>query len=221
MTYGYARVSSVGQSLYGTSLDEQERELVEHGAEVVYRDVFTGTSADRPELKNLLRIIQDGDTLIVKKMDRLGRNAEDIIHLIKELVSRNITVNILNMGVANNTMMGRFMVTILSGVAELEHDMIIERFNEGKAARRAANPDYKEGRKPKEYDKFMFDVLNAEVEGGKISVADAARKLGVSRAKWYRIEKQNSLPSTKSTSCPAGQTLTRSADTEIVSRSLG
>lgn len=193
MIYGYARVSSVGQSLYGTSLDEQERELRAHGAEVVYRDVFTGTSADRPELTKLLRTIQDGDTIIVKKMDRLGRNAEDIIHLIKQLVARDITVNILNMGIANNTMMGRFMVTILSGVAELEHDMIVERFNEGKAARRAANPDYREGRKPKEYDKFMFDVLNAEVEGGNMSVADAARELGVSRAKWYRI-KQDRCP---------------------------
>lgn len=206
MIYGYARVSSVGQSLYGTSLDEQERELRANGAEVVYRDVFTGTSADRPELKKLLRTIQDGDTIIVKKMDRLGRNAEDIIHLIKQLVSRDITVNILNMGIANNTMMGRFMVTILSGVAELEHDMIVERFNEGKAARRATNPDYREGRKPKEYDEILYTVLAEKVDDGILSVADAARELGVSRAKWYRIQKErgNTPPARE---CVTSQTM--------------
>jgi DNA invertase Pin-like site-specific DNA recombinase len=195
MIYGYARVSSVGQSLYGTSLAEQEKELLENGAQTVFKDVFTGTSDDRPELNKLLGVIQSGDTLIVKKMDRLGRNAESIIHLIKELVSMGITVNILNMGIANNTMMGRFMVTILAGVAEFEHDMIVERFNEGKAARKAIDPDYREGRKAIEYDEKLFETLLEKVNEGVMSATEASRELGISRAKWYReVKKQDRCP---------------------------
>lgn len=189
MIYGYARVSSVGQSLYGTGLESQEEELRQHGAETVFKDVFTGTAAKRPELNRLLTIIQPGDTLIVKKMDRLGRNAEDIIHLIKELVAKDITVNILNMGIANNTMMGRFMVTILAGVAEFEHDMIIERLGDGKAQKKASDPNYKEGRKPVEVDMELFEAKRKKVVSGALSVTEAAKSIGISRAKWYRIEK--------------------------------
>lgn len=202
MIYGYARVSSPGQSLYGTSLETQEDELRGHGAEIVYKDVFTGTAANRPELDKLLAAIKSGDTLMVKKMDRLGRSAEDIIHLIKALVAQDITVNILNMGIANNTMMGRFMVTILAGMAEFEHDMILERFNDGKAARKASDPLYKEGRKPVQYDTERFEALYKDVMIGAISVVDAAEKLGVSRGKWYRIvkEKQDRCPRSKGSS---------------------
>ncbi len=205
MIYGYARVSSKGQSLYGTSLDEQEEVLRANGAEVVYKDVFTGTSADRPELNKLLGVLKGGDTLIVCKMDRLGRNAESIIHLIKELVSKDITVNILNMGIANNTIVGRLMITILSGFAEFEHDMIVERLHEGKEAKRKSDPNFKEGRKAKIFDYELFKYLDEKVDAGEVSVAEAARRLGITRAKWYRIKKQNSLPLSKSTNCSVTQ----------------
>ena len=187
MKYGYARVSSAGQALYGTSLEKQEAELLTAGAETVYKEVYTGTTADRPELDKLLPCLKSGDTLIVTKMDRLGRSAEDIIHLMKELVKRGVTVNILNMGVADNTLMGRFMVNILSCVAEFEHDMILSRLNDGKAARKATDPGYKEGRKMQSYDVKKFSKLKKRVEKGEISVSEACRDIGISRAKWYRL----------------------------------
>lgn len=151
MIYGYARVSTRGQAKDGNSLEVQEQELRAKGAEVIYSDSYTGTKADRPQFIALLGEIKSGDTLIVCKIDRFARNAEDAIHIIKDLVNREITVNILNMGIADNSPMGRLMVTILSGFAEFERDMIVERTQEGKEIARQ-NPNYREGR-PKKYGK--------------------------------------------------------------------
>lgn len=187
MIYGYARVSSKGQALYGNGLDVQEEKLKDAGAEVVFKDVYTGMKASRPELDKLLSVLRSGDTLVVAKMDRLGRSAVDIIQLIKELVAQGVTINILNMGIADNSPMGRFMVNVLSCVAEFEHDMILTRMQEGKALKRAHDPDYKEGRKAVEYDKQRFEKLKKKVAQGAVSVTEACRDLGISRAKWYRI----------------------------------
>ena len=151
MIYGYARVSTRGQAKDGNSLEAQEQELRAKGAEVIYKDSYTGTKADRPQVNVLLGKIKSGDTLIVCKLDRFARNAEDAIHIIKDLVSKEITVNILNMGIADNSPMGKLMVTILSGFAEFERDLIVERTQEGKAIARQ-KPDYREGR-PKKYGK--------------------------------------------------------------------
>ena len=74
MTYGYARVSSVGQASDGKSLEAQERELRDAGAEVIFKDAFTGTKMHRPELNKLLEILKSGDTLIATKLDRIARS---------------------------------------------------------------------------------------------------------------------------------------------------
>lgn len=187
MKYGYARVSSTGQALYGNGLDVQEEKLREAGAEKVYKDVYTGTKSSRPELDKLISVLADGDMVIVAKMDRLGRSAVDIIRLIKELVEKGVTVNILNMGVADNSPTGRFMVNILSCVAEFEHDMILTRMQEGKEFRRATDPTYKEGRKAVIVDEKKFQKTKKRVDDGEITITTACKELGISRAKWYRM----------------------------------
>lgn len=140
MRYGYARVSSVGQDL-----DEQLSRLKAEGVDVIYSEKVTGTKADRPEFIRLLDALQDGDTLVVTKLDRFARNAEDGITLIKALLKRGVRVHILNMGVVEDTPMGRLMITMLSGFAEFERDMIVERMADGKAQARQRE-DYREGR---------------------------------------------------------------------------
>lgn len=151
MVYGYARVSTKGQAKDGNSLEAQEAELKEKGAEVIYKDSYTGTKADRPQFQALLEQITSGDTLVVCKIDRFARNTEDAIHIIKDLVSRDITVHILNMGVADNSPIGKLIITILSAIAEFERDIIVERTQEGKAIARQKE-GYREGR-PKKYSK--------------------------------------------------------------------
>lgn len=155
MIYGYARVSTKGQARDGSSLESQEQALRDAGATVILKDAFTGTKANRPAFNELMGKLQEGDTLTVTKLDRFARNAEDAIRIIKELVNRGVVVNILNMGTADNTPMGKLMVTILSGFAEFERDMIVERTQEGKAIAKQ-NPDFREGR-PKKFGKKQIE----------------------------------------------------------------
>lgn len=154
MIYGYARVSTIGQSK-GNSFEEQEELLKNNGAEVILKESYTGTKLDRPVFDALINKLQPDDTLIVTKLDRFARNSPDACHLIRTLVDRGITVNILNMGMANNTPMGKLMVTILSGFAEFERDMIIERTQAGKAIARTKD-GFKEGR-PKQFTQDQLD----------------------------------------------------------------
>lgn len=155
MVYGYARVSTRGQARDGNSLEAQEQELRANGAEIIYKDAYTGATSERPEFKKLLSELKEGDTLIVSKIDRFARNAGDAITIINKLVNDKIKVHVLNMGIADNTAPGRLMITILSGFAEFERDLIIERTQAGKEIARQ-NPNYREGR-PKKFPQVVID----------------------------------------------------------------
>lgn len=148
--YGYARVSTQGQDLKA-----QIETLKAEGCEVIYSEKFTGTTKDRPEFKAVLDVVQSGDTLVVTKLDRFARSAEDAIHVIKQLHTQGVRVHILNMGMVDNTATGKLLLTVLAGFAEFERDMIVERLNEGKAIAKQRE-GYREGRKPK-YTKAQLD----------------------------------------------------------------
>lgn len=148
--YGYARVSTQGQDLKA-----QVETLKAEGCEVIYSEKFTGTTKDRPEFKAVLDSVQSGDTLVVTKLDRFARSAEDAIHVIKQLHTQGVRVHILNMGMVDNTATGKLLLTVLAGFAEFERDMIVERLNEGKAIAKQRE-GYREGRKPK-YTKAQLD----------------------------------------------------------------
>lgn len=195
MIYGYARVSTNGQDLYGTSLDDQVEILKKNGAVEVYADAYTGSSMKRPNFDKLLSVISDGDTLIVTKMDRLGRTSEGIIALIKGFLKRDITVRVLNMGTIENTPVGRMIVTFLAGFAEFERDLIVERTKAGKEYKKLHDPDYKDGRKAIEYDQVLFEELRQRTINGELTAKQAGELLGVCRAKWYQIVKERSRAS--------------------------
>lgn len=146
--YGYGRVSSKGQAIYGYGLEAQEDMLRNAGSTVIFKDTYTGTKMDRPELKILLSLLKSGDTLQVCKLDRLCRTAQEGVALVTELVEKGVNVHILNMGLVNLTPMGRLLLNILAAFAEFERDTIVERFAEGKAIARQ-DPSYREGRKKK------------------------------------------------------------------------
>lgn len=137
MIYGYARVSTIGQGQKGNSLADQEEQLRAAGAQEIVKDVFTGTKMDRPQLCKLLDKLQSGDKLIVTKLDRFARTAIEGGQIVKDLHEKGVTIQILNMGIADNTPMGRLMVTILLAFAEFERDAIVERTAAGKAQARS------------------------------------------------------------------------------------
>ena len=182
---GYARVSSKGQQRDGNSLEAQEAQLLEAGAEVVVPEAFTGTKMDRPKFTEVIESLEPGDTLLVCKLDRFARTAGDGSKLVKELIARGVKVHILNMGLIEDTPTGRLIMNVLLSFAEFERDMIVERLNEGKAIEKANNPDYKEGRKAKEIPLEFEGCLNYVAEGN-MTVVEACKELGISRSTWYK-----------------------------------
>lgn len=184
--YGYARVSSLGQQLNGNSLSEQTNQIKAAGADEVICECFTGTTIDRPKFTPLLEILQDGDALLVTKLDRFAR-AADAGKIIEELIDRGVTVNILNFGVANNSPTGRLMLNIIFAFAQYERDMIWERMQEGKMVARQ-KPGWREGRKYMPVPEFSNFLQ--KTKKGEITVAAACESLGISRSKWYSLKMQ-------------------------------
>ena len=188
MRYGYARVSSTGQQRNGNSLDAQVEQLKQRGAEIIVSECFTGRKVDRPKFTELLNKLKSGDELIVCKLDRFARSSKHGADLIQELVNRGVRVNILNMGVADNTSTGKFMLNIMFAFAEYEADMIAERTSEGKAEKRATDPNYKEGRKSSKPENF--EKIKKAVDVGSMSIKEAIEKMGISRSSWYKYCKE-------------------------------
>ncbi|MGM0828084.1 MAG: recombinase family protein [Bacillota bacterium] len=150
MKYGYGRVSTVGQDLQA-----QLNVLEKEGCDKIYSEKFTGTKADRPQFQALLSQLTEGDTLVVTKLDRFARSTAEALGIVKELFERGVKVHVLNMGLIENTPTGRLIFTVMSGFAEFERDLIVERTQEGKAIARQRE-DYREGR-PKKFSKKQVE----------------------------------------------------------------
>ena len=155
MIYGYARVSTLGQARDGNSLEVQEKELKEAGAKKIFLDVFSGSKKNRPQLNNLLKVIQPGDTLIITKLDRIARSLIQGVQLLENLSGRGIIINVLNVGVIDNSPTGRLIRNIMLSFSEFEHDMIVQRTQEGKAIARQKE-NYREGR-PKKFSRAQIN----------------------------------------------------------------
>ena len=182
MIYGYARVSTVKQ-LKGNSIEEQTAKLREAGAVEIITDSYTGTKMERPNFTALLERLQPGDKLIVTKLDRFARTAVDGGAIVRDLHSRGITIHILNMGIADNTPMGKLMVTMLLAFAEFERDMIVERTQSGKDIARA-NGKQVDGR-PKKYSAAQREhAMQLLAEGN--SYTDVERMTGISKSTLIR-----------------------------------
>lgn len=150
MKYGYARVSTTHQDL-----EAQLQALKNEGCEIIFEEKFTGTKTDRPEFQQLLRQLQEKDTLVITKLDRFARSTVDAINTIRELFEKGVRVHILNMGLVENTPTGRLVFNVMSAFAEFERDMIVERTQEGKAIAKQRE-DFREGR-PKKFGKKQIE----------------------------------------------------------------
>jgi len=146
MFIGYCRVSTKGQ-LDGNSIEEQTLSIRERypTAEIVVES-YSGAK-ERPIFNALLERLAFGDTLIVTKLDRFCRTAKEGLGYIDYLMGKDVKIHILNMGLIENTPMGRLIVTNLLAFAEFERAMIIERTQAGKALAKQRD-NFREGRKP-------------------------------------------------------------------------
>lgn len=185
MIYGYMRVSTTGQ-LKGNSLEEQERLLRKNGATVLYQDAFTGTKTSRPNFSKLLEVLNEGDTLIITKLDRFARNTVEGINVVQMLLERGVRVNILNMGTVDNTPTGKLILTVMLGFAEFERDMIVQRTSEGRAIARTKE-GYVEGRPPK-FDRETLEKAYELLQSH--TYTEVTKKTGISKSTLQRLRKK-------------------------------
>ena len=156
--YGYMRVSTLKQQLHGTSLEEQLQALTAAGAEIFYKDTYTGTTTDRPAFNELCAVVQPGDTIIVTKLDRYARTVIEGLQITQQFLDRGITVHLLDMGIIDSSLTGQMLLTIMLAFAEFERNKIYERTQQGKAIART-KPGYKDGRPPKYNTKQLAHAL--------------------------------------------------------------
>jgi len=183
--FGYARVSSKGQAIDGSSLETQKSELKASGVpeENIYSDVYTGATTDRPELDKLIGELRSGDTMVVTKLDRIARSVQQGSKLIGDLVDRGVAVNVLNMGTIDNTPTGRLILHIMLSFAEFERDMIVQRTREGREA-----TGHYGGRKPTyspEQISLALDLLKSH------SYTEVTKMTGISRSTLLRAKQHS------------------------------
>ena len=184
MKYGYARVSTVSQEL-----EVQLQALNNEKCDMIFHEKFTGTKSDRPQLNEVLSVIKEGDTLVVTKLDRLARNTVEGIEIVKNLFSKGIRVHVLNVGLLEDTTMGRFFLTTLLAVAEMERNLIVERTQEGKAIARQRE-DFKEGR-PKLYGKKQIELALNLLESHSYKEVEA--QTGISKSTLIRAKRKATI----------------------------
>ena len=186
MIYGYCRVSSKGQ-LDNNSFEQQETEILnKYENAVMIKEQFTGTTTDRPKFNELIELLKKNDVLVVSKLDRLARNTVEGIDIVEKLFKKGVSVHVLNIGLLENTTMGRFFLTTLLAVAEMERNMIIERTQNGKAIAKT-KPGFREGR-PQKYTQKQLDnaLLMLSINGGNKSYNEVAEILGISKSTLIR-----------------------------------
>jgi len=176
---GYRRVSTVDQNtdrqLDGVELDK------------VFTDKASGKDANRPELARALEYVRDGDTLVVHSMDRLARNLEDLLRLVRELTGQGVKVEFVKENLTfagDDSAMSTLLLSMLGAVAAFERSMILERQREGIALAKAAGK-YKGRKAALTHD--QADELRSRLAGGE-SVSGLAREYGISRQSVYNYK---------------------------------
>lgn len=175
--FGYARVSTSQQSL-----DIQINSLKEAGVKEnrIFTDKASGSHMNRDGLQLLKVKVEEGDVILVKKLDRLGRNTADMIQLIQQFDEIGVSLRFLDDGISTEGTMGRMVITILSAVAQAERQRILERTNEGRID--AQEKGVKFGRKPT-VDRKKLKQLHQQGVGA----TDIAKQMGIGRSTVYKV----------------------------------
>lgn len=175
---GYARVSTEDQYL-----DLQRDALQLAGCHVIYEDAASGKNAIRPELEQCRKALRAGDTLVVWRLDRLGRSLHDLVQIVADLERSGISFESVTEKIETVSAAGKLVFHVFAALAEFERNLIRERTYAGLAAARARGRAG--GRKPKLGEKQVREI-KALLRDPAIQVADVARRYGVSRTTLYK-----------------------------------
>jgi DNA invertase Pin-like site-specific DNA recombinase len=180
MKYGYARVSTDGQSV-----DVQVRQLTKAGCKKVFREVASGAKTDRAQLRRLLDQLEAGDVLTVTRLDRLAPSTRDLLNTLAAIITKKAGFKSLGDTWADTTTShGRLMLTVLGGLAEFERDLIRARTGEGRA--RAVARGQRMGRPPKLTPHQKREAIKRRDTGNE-TLADIGRSYKVSPATISRL----------------------------------
>jgi DNA invertase Pin-like site-specific DNA recombinase len=175
---GYARTSTDDQRL-----DLQRDALKDVGCSVIYEEQASGKNSERQELSQCLKALRAGDTLVVWRLDRLGRNLSDLVQIVSDLERKGIHFQSITESINTGTPTGKLQFHVFGALAEYERALIRERTCAGLAAARARGR--KGGRKPKLNQKDIREI-KAMLRDKTIPVIDIAKKYGVSRTTIYK-----------------------------------
>ncbi len=182
MDVGYARVSTGEQTL-----DLQLDALTKAGCGKVFTETASGAKADRPVLEEVLAYARSGDTLVVWRLDRLGRSLPHLIETVAALRNRGIGFKSLTEQIDTTTPGGKLIFHVFGALAEFERDLIRERTHAGLAAARARG---RTGGRPKKLaEPKQLALAQALYEGGQTDIDTICQTLGISRATLYRYLK--------------------------------
>jgi DNA invertase Pin-like site-specific DNA recombinase len=177
---GYARVSTIDQML-----DLQQDALKEAGATVMYEDKASGKTTDRPELEHCLKSLREGDTLVVWRLDRLGRSVKDLVRIVDDLNERGIAFRSLKEFIDTGGPTGKFVFHLFAALAEFERGLVRERTMAGLAAARARG---RKGGRPRRLTEKETRAALAMMKSREIAVAEIARRFSVSRSTLYSLQ---------------------------------
>ena len=181
MLVGYARVSTEGQNL-----DRQIDMLVEYGVDErnIYKEKMTGTKANRPELNNMINNLKDKDIVVISDLTRVSRSTKDLLMIVDKIKCKGASIKSIKdtwLDTTSDNPYNDFLLTVMSGMAQLERDLISQRTKEGLKSAKARGRSG--GRPSKKNDKIKTIQLLYQ-EGYKI--VEIARQTGLSRSTVYR-----------------------------------
>ena len=175
---GYTRVSTVAQTL-----DQQNAALTAAGVTRTFSDTMSGARDDRPGLAAMLDYVREGDTVVVWKLDRLGRNTLHILETVKELTERGVTLVSTTDGIDSSTAAGRMVIGVLASMAEFERELAKERTA---LKREASKRNGSKFGRPRKVDDSTQIATAKRMKADGHTAKDIAKFLGVSRATLYR-----------------------------------
>ena len=179
MKIGYARVSTTDQNI-----ELQTDALREAGCEKIFSDRgVSGAKAERPGLKKALDHIRKKDTLVIWKLDRLGRSLSDLLSIVEDLKKRGVNFASIQDGFDTSTASGKMVFSVIGAMAEYERNLIRERTMAGLAAARARG---RMGGRPQALDKSQVKVAIALANEGELTIKEICEQVGCSRSTYYR-----------------------------------
>ena len=180
MVYGYARVSTSDQNL-----DRQKDALEKYGIDMLFCEKISGTKKNRPELDEMLSTLQDGDTIVIESLSRLGRSVKNLAELMELFNDKNVRLISLKETIDTTSSTGRLLFTILSSLAQFERDVLVERTREGLNAAIARG---RTGGRPKLNQTAVSKAL-ALYNTKQYSLKEITDLTGVSKSTLYRAIK--------------------------------